>query len=124
MAGGCLPPRPTVSCLGQGHQPVPKPSRPLADVTDPNSIKAAVGKVREKVGSAGLNLLINNACTTRRSTVATETAENMTLVYTTNTIGPLQTSQVRPQAPPHAGSGEEEDGDAQASGPHRRSCPC
>ncbi|XP_075290229.1 C-signal [Opisthocomus hoazin] len=63
------------------------------DVTDPNSIKAAVGKVREKVGSAGLNLLINNACTTRRSTVATETAENMTLVYTTNTIGPLQTSQ-------------------------------
>nr|XP_009937260.1 PREDICTED: MTSS1-like protein [Opisthocomus hoazin] len=77
----------------EGHQPVPKPSRPLADVTDPNSIKAAVGKVREKVGSAGLNLLINNACTTRRSTVATETAENMTLVYTTNTIGPLQTSQ-------------------------------
>ncbi|XP_075621554.1 C-signal-like [Balearica regulorum gibbericeps] len=63
------------------------------DVTDPNSIKAAVGKVREEVGSAGLNLLINNAGTTRRSTLATETAENMTLVYTTNTIGPLQTSQ-------------------------------
>ncbi|XP_040471412.1 C-factor-like [Falco naumanni] len=63
------------------------------DVTDPNSIKAAVGKVQEEVGSAGLNLLINNACTTRRSTLATETAENMTLVYTTNTIGPLQTSQ-------------------------------
>ncbi|XP_075017044.1 C-signal-like [Calonectris borealis] len=63
------------------------------DVTDPNSIKAAVGKVREEVGSAGLNLLINNTGTTRRSTLATETAENMTLVYTTNTIGPLQTSQ-------------------------------
>ncbi|KAM6123970.1 C-signal-like [Phoenicopterus ruber ruber] len=63
------------------------------DVTDPNSIKAAVGKVQEEVGSAGLNLLINNASTTRRSTLATETAENMTLVYTTNTIGPLQTSQ-------------------------------
>ncbi|XP_051627165.1 LOW QUALITY PROTEIN: C-factor-like, partial [Manacus candei] len=62
-------------------------------VTDPNSIKAAVGKVQEKVGSAGLNLLINNTSTTRRSTLATETAENMSLVYTTNTIGPLQTSQ-------------------------------
>ncbi|NXV04988.1 DHB2 dehydrogenase, partial [Cettia cetti] len=63
------------------------------DVTDPNSIKAAVRKVREKVGSAGLNLLVNNTSTTRRSTLATETAENMSLVYTTNTIGPLQTSQ-------------------------------
>ncbi|XP_071613164.1 C-signal-like [Heliangelus exortis] len=63
------------------------------DVTDPNSIKAAVGKVREGVGSSGLNLLINTVGTTRRSTLATETAENMTIVYTTNTIGPLQTSQ-------------------------------
>ncbi|NWY10564.1 H17B6 dehydrogenase, partial [Aphelocoma coerulescens] len=76
-----------------GHQPVPKPSCLLADVTDPNSIKAAVRKVQEEVGSAGLNLLINNTGTTRRSTLATETAENMSLVYTTNTIGPLQTSQ-------------------------------
>uniref|UniRef100_A0A8C4US76 H17B6 dehydrogenase n=1 Tax=Falco tinnunculus TaxID=100819 RepID=A0A8C4US76_FALTI len=81
------------ACLDPQGKPRPKPSCPLADVTDPNSIKAAVGKVREEVGSAGLNLLINNACTTRRSTLATETAENMTLVYTTNTIGPLQTSQ-------------------------------
>ncbi|XP_068022630.1 C-signal-like [Melanerpes formicivorus] len=63
------------------------------DVTDPNSIRAAVGKVREKVGRAGLNLLINDASTTRRSTLATETAENMAMVYSTNTIGPLQTSQ-------------------------------
>ncbi|XP_010177979.1 PREDICTED: 11-cis retinol dehydrogenase-like, partial [Mesitornis unicolor] len=63
------------------------------DMTDPNSIKAVVGKVQEVVGSAGLNLLINNAGTTRRSTLATETAENMAMVYSTNTIGPLQTSQ-------------------------------
>ncbi|XP_010023261.1 PREDICTED: 11-cis retinol dehydrogenase-like, partial [Nestor notabilis] len=63
------------------------------DMTDPNSIKAAVKKVQEKVGSAGLNLLINNTGTTRHSTLATETAENMTLVYTSNTIGPLQMSQ-------------------------------
>lgn len=83
-------------------------------MTDPNSIKAAVGKVREKVGSTGLNLLINNVGITRHSTLATETAENMTLVYTANTIGPLQTSQVRPRAPPapSAGRGEEEDGDS------------
>lgn len=102
------------------------PARPLADVTDPNSIKAAVGKVQEKVGNTGLNLLINNAGTTRRSTLATETAENMTLVYTTNTIGPLQTSQVRPHAPPlpQMLGGEEEDGDAQVAAPLRHSCPC
>lgn len=95
MAGSCLLPHPTASCRDHGHQPVPKPSCPLADVTDPNSIKAAVRKVQAEVGSAGLNLLINNSGTTRRSTLATETAENMSLVYTTNTIGPLQTSQVR-----------------------------
>ncbi|NXC89934.1 H17B6 dehydrogenase, partial [Cercotrichas coryphoeus] len=90
----CLDPQGKVGrALVCGPQPVPKHSCPLADVTDPNSIKAAVGKVREEVGSAGLNLLINNTSTTRPSTLATETAENMSLVYTTNTIGPLQTSQ-------------------------------
>lgn len=97
MPGSCLLPCLTASCQSCGHQPVPKTSCPLADVTDPNSIKAAVGKVQEEVGNAGLNLLINNTSTTRRSTLATETAENMSLVYTTNTIGPLQTSQVRTQ---------------------------
>ncbi|NXD39210.1 H17B6 dehydrogenase, partial [Copsychus sechellarum] len=90
----CLDPQGKVGrAPGCGHQLVLKPSCPLADVTDPNSIKAAVGKVQEEVGSAGLNLLINNTSTTRPSTLATETAENMSLVYTTNTIGPLQTSQ-------------------------------
>uniref|UniRef100_A0A8C8AAI9 H17B6 dehydrogenase n=1 Tax=Otus sunia TaxID=257818 RepID=A0A8C8AAI9_9STRI len=90
LFAACLDPQGKV---GRVLGPVPKPSCLLADVTDPNSIKEAVGKVREEVGSAGLNLLINNASTTRRSTLTTETAENMTLVYTTNTIGPLQTSQ-------------------------------
>ncbi|NWW77721.1 H17B6 dehydrogenase, partial [Climacteris rufus] len=92
LFAACLDPQ-GKHLASHGHQPVPKPSCALADVTDPNSIKAAVGKVQEQVGSAGLNLLINNAGTTRRSTLATETAENMSLVYTTNTIGPLQTSQ-------------------------------
>ncbi|NXB85014.1 RDH1 dehydrogenase, partial [Vidua chalybeata] len=92
----CLDPQGKVGrAPARGGQagPVPKTSCPLADVTDPNSIKAAVRKVQAEVGSAGLNLLINNTGTTRRSTLATETAENMSLVYTTNTIGPLQTSQ-------------------------------
>ncbi|NWV36161.1 H17B6 dehydrogenase, partial [Grantiella picta] len=94
LFAACLDPQGKVGRAAEwGHQPVPKTSCPLVDVTDPNSIKAAVRKVQEKVGSAGLNLLINNAGTTRRSTLATETAENMSLVYTTNTIGPLQTSQ-------------------------------
>ncbi|XP_008942359.1 PREDICTED: 11-cis retinol dehydrogenase-like, partial [Merops nubicus] len=63
------------------------------DVTDPNSIREAVGQVRARVGSSGLNLLINTGGAPRRSTLATETPENMALLYTTNTIGPLQTSQ-------------------------------
>lgn len=63
------------------------------------------------MGSAGLNLLVNNTSTTRRSTLATETAENMSLVYTTNTIGPLQTSQVRTQATPAPNTGKREEED-------------
>ncbi|OXB74066.1 UNVERIFIED_CONTAM: hypothetical protein H355_003129 [Colinus virginianus] len=63
------------------------------DVTDPSSIHAAVGRVQEELRGAGLNLLINSSVARRHSTLATETAENMALVYTTNTIGPLQTSQ-------------------------------
>nr|XP_009678092.1 PREDICTED: 11-cis retinol dehydrogenase-like [Struthio camelus australis] len=63
------------------------------DTTDPNSIKAAVKVVEEHVQGAGLNLLINNASTTRQSTLETETVENMMLTYTTNTIGPLQINQ-------------------------------
>ncbi|NXV81695.1 H17B6 dehydrogenase, partial [Atlantisia rogersi] len=90
--------------------PPTKPSCPLADVTDPNSIKAAAGKVRERVGSAGLNLLINNAGTTRHSTLATETPENMTLVYTTNTIGPLQMSQAFLPLLKEAAEAEEQSG--------------
>ncbi|XP_064375503.1 retinol dehydrogenase 5-like [Dromaius novaehollandiae] len=63
------------------------------DPTDPNSIKAAVKTVAERVQGAGLNLLINGGGTTRQSTLETETVENMMLTYTTNTVGPLQVSQ-------------------------------
>ncbi|NXM78136.1 H17B6 dehydrogenase, partial [Serilophus lunatus] len=94
LFAACLDPQGKVGrALEMGGAGRDGTSCPPADVTDPNSIKAAVGKVRERVGGSGLNLLINNTGTTRRSTLATETAENMSLVYTTNTIGPLQTSQ-------------------------------
>uniref|UniRef100_A0A8C2Y8G1 C-factor-like n=1 Tax=Coturnix japonica TaxID=93934 RepID=A0A8C2Y8G1_COTJA len=63
------------------------------DVTDPSSIQAAVGRVQEELRGAGLNLLINSAGARRHSTLANESAENMALLYATNTIGPLQTSQ-------------------------------
>lgn len=67
---------------------------PPADVTDAGSIGAAAGRVQEELRGAGLGLLINNAGARRRSTLETETAENMALLYATNTVGPLQVTQV------------------------------
>lgn len=63
------------------------------DVTDAGSIGAAAGRVQEELRGAGLGLLINNAGARRRSTLETETAENMALLYATNTVGPLQVTQ-------------------------------
>ncbi|XP_027322005.2 C-signal-like [Anas platyrhynchos] len=63
------------------------------DVTDAGSIGAAVGRVREELRGAGLGLLINTAGARRHSTLQAETAENMALLYATNTIGPLQVTQ-------------------------------
>uniref|UniRef100_A0A8B9V4N3 C-factor-like n=1 Tax=Anas zonorhyncha TaxID=75864 RepID=A0A8B9V4N3_9AVES len=69
------------------------PCCPLSDVTDAGSIGAAVGRVRDELRGAGLGLLINTAGTRRHSTLQAETAENMALLYATNTIGPLQVTQ-------------------------------
>uniref|UniRef100_A0A8B9EPR0 C-factor n=1 Tax=Anser cygnoides TaxID=8845 RepID=A0A8B9EPR0_ANSCY len=63
------------------------------DVTDAGSIGAAAGQVQEELRGAGLGLLINNTGARRRSTLETETAENMALLYATNTVGPLQVTQ-------------------------------
>ncbi|XP_053905267.1 uncharacterized protein LOC128848980 [Malaclemys terrapin pileata] len=63
------------------------------DVTDPNSIKAAVQRVEEHVKGHGLNLLINNAGIARMTTMENENAETMAIVYLTNTVGPLLVSQ-------------------------------
>ncbi|XP_062442466.1 C-signal-like [Rhea pennata] len=63
------------------------------EVTDPTSIQAAAGRVREHLKDSGLNLLINNAGIIKPSSLETETVENMSQVYATNTIGPLLVSQ-------------------------------
>ncbi|XP_010188686.1 PREDICTED: 11-cis retinol dehydrogenase-like, partial [Mesitornis unicolor] len=62
-------------------------------VTDPASIKAAAARLGEQLGSSGLNLLINNAGIAKLNTLDTETLEDMTQIYTTNTVGPLLMSQ-------------------------------
>ncbi|KAM6300540.1 C-signal-like [Aegotheles albertisi] len=63
------------------------------EVTNPASIKAAAARVGEQLGGSGLNLLINNAGMSRLNSLSSETLEDMTEVYTTNTIGPLLVSQ-------------------------------
>ncbi|NXE27763.1 GSFK dehydrogenase, partial [Ardeotis kori] len=66
------------------------------DVTDPASIKVAAARVEEQLKGSGLNLLINNAGIGKLNTLETETLEDMTRIYTTNTVGPLLVGQVRP----------------------------
>ncbi|XP_069724372.1 C-signal-like isoform X2 [Phaenicophaeus curvirostris] len=63
------------------------------EVTDPASIKAAATRVGEQLGGSGLNLLINNAGIAKLNLLDKETLEDMTLTYTTNTVGPLLLSQ-------------------------------
>ncbi|XP_062356072.1 C-signal-like isoform X1 [Cinclus cinclus] len=63
------------------------------EVANPTSIKAAAAKVGEHLGGSGLNLLINNAGMVKLNTLDTETLEDMSEVYTTNTIGPLLMGQ-------------------------------
>ncbi|XP_040981968.1 short chain dehydrogenase gsfK-like isoform X1 [Aquila chrysaetos chrysaetos] len=63
------------------------------EVTDPASIKAAAARVGEHLGGSGLNLLINNAGIAKASSLDNETLENMTQIYTTNTVGPLLLGQ-------------------------------
>ncbi|XP_054057158.1 C-factor-like [Rissa tridactyla] len=63
------------------------------EVADPDSIKAAAARVGEQLGGLGLNLLINNAGIAKLSLLDSETLENMTQVYTTNTVGPLLLGQ-------------------------------
>ncbi|XP_066860610.1 C-signal-like isoform X2 [Anser cygnoides] len=63
------------------------------EVTKPASIKAAAASVGEHLKGSGLNLLINNAGMLVYKTLDTETQEDMSQVYATNTIGPLLLSQ-------------------------------
>ncbi|XP_054026194.1 C-factor-like [Dryobates pubescens] len=63
------------------------------DVSNPASIKAAAATVEKQLGGSGLTLLINNAGIVRNANLDDETLENMTEIYTTNTIGPLLMGQ-------------------------------
>ncbi|XP_061863565.1 C-signal-like [Colius striatus] len=63
------------------------------EVTDPASVKAAAARVGEHVGGSGLTLLINNAGIVKLNSIDTETLEDMSRVYTTNTIGPMLMGQ-------------------------------
>ncbi|XP_068022681.1 C-signal-like [Melanerpes formicivorus] len=63
------------------------------EVSNPASIKAAAATVEKHLGGSGLNLLINNAGILKINSLANETLENMTEIYTTNTIGPLLMGQ-------------------------------
>ncbi|XP_009069120.1 PREDICTED: uncharacterized oxidoreductase C663.09c-like [Acanthisitta chloris] len=63
------------------------------EVADPASIKAAAVSVGERLAGSGLNLLINNAGISKINSIDTETLEDMTQVYTTNTVGPLLLGQ-------------------------------
>ncbi|KAM8799378.1 C-signal-like [Eudromia elegans] len=63
------------------------------EVTDPASIQAAATKVTEYLKGSGLNLLINNAGIAKVTLLDTETSQDMSEVYATNTIGPLLVSQ-------------------------------
>ncbi|XP_075365857.1 C-signal-like [Mycteria americana] len=63
------------------------------EVTNPATIKVAAASVQEQLGDLGLNILINNAGIAKPNSLDNETLENMTQIYTTNTIGPLLLSQ-------------------------------
>ncbi|XP_039183497.1 uncharacterized oxidoreductase C663.08c-like isoform X2 [Crotalus tigris] len=63
------------------------------DVTNLESIQAALKEVEKSVGEGGLTILINNAATSSFNNLETENAQDMMRVYSVNTIGPLQMSQ-------------------------------
>ncbi|XP_058011194.1 C-signal-like [Ahaetulla prasina] len=63
------------------------------DVTNLESIQAALKEVEKCVGEEGLTILINNAATSSFNGLETVNAKDMTRVYSVNTVGPLQMSQ-------------------------------
>ncbi|NWU78046.1 DHB2 dehydrogenase, partial [Onychorhynchus coronatus] len=63
------------------------------EVANPASIKAAAASIGGHLGGSGLNLLINNAGIVKITSLENETQEDMTKIYTTNTVGPLLMSQ-------------------------------
>uniref|UniRef100_A0A8C3E1W5 Uncharacterized protein n=1 Tax=Corvus moneduloides TaxID=1196302 RepID=A0A8C3E1W5_CORMO len=90
---GCRSPKGQRAGLHHGDAGSDLPCVGSAEVTNPASIKAAAAKVGEHLGGSGLNLLINNAGIIKPKTLDSETLEDMTEIYTTNTAGPLLMGQ-------------------------------
>ncbi len=68
-----------------------------ADMSDEDSISAAVQAVSRQIGSDGLNLLINNAAINRPASPASLSATgktDMMAVYETNVVGPFLLAKV------------------------------
>uniref|UniRef100_A0A8C6Y1B6 Uncharacterized protein n=1 Tax=Naja naja TaxID=35670 RepID=A0A8C6Y1B6_NAJNA len=63
------------------------------DVTNLESIQAALKEVQKCVGEGGLTILINNAGTWAFNDLQTENAKDMMRVYSVDVIGTLQMSQ-------------------------------
>ncbi|XP_015673065.1 uncharacterized protein LOC107288912 [Protobothrops mucrosquamatus] len=63
------------------------------DVTNLESVQAALREVQKCVGEGGLTLLINNAGIWVYNDMETENVKDMMRAYSVNTIGPLQISQ-------------------------------
>ena len=62
-------------------------------VDDPATFSTAVGEVDRIVQEHGLNVLVNNAGITIKKGLENVTADDMTKIFATNTIGPLMLTQ-------------------------------
>lgn len=67
------------------------------DMTQSDTFDKTVQEVENIVGDEGLNVLINNAGILKETaTINDITAENLTLHYLTNTVGPIMLTKVLP----------------------------
>lgn len=63
------------------------------DLNDESTFSSAARTVDEKVGEAGLNLIINNAASASRSSLDTVTSEDMVNLFKVNAVGPLMVTK-------------------------------
>ncbi|MBV9380158.1 MAG: SDR family oxidoreductase [Streptosporangiaceae bacterium] len=65
----------------------------LADVTDDEAVRAAVGAAAEALGTGGLDVLVNNAGTGAAGTVEDNDDAEWHLVYDVNVVGIVRTTR-------------------------------